>query len=161
MPHAGDALLYRVVAKVERPLFPGYVLHGNHPSVPTCPFQDMQTSILTEGFLRSAAHEGVLRCTSIPNFHSASDRCRPPISYFVRSTRVRLVYLDANRCAPMFYCIKNTSRFVRCQPALCQKVRIEFLHVHSARRSDGHCVFTKEPQLLLIYRLLWFGNSGT
>ena len=123
MPHTGDALLYRVVAKVERPLFPGYVLHGNHPSVPTCPFQDMQMSILTEGFLRSAAHEGVLRCASIPNSHSASDRCRPPISYFVRSTRVRLVYLDTNRCAPMFYCIKNTSRFVRCQPALCMCIQ--------------------------------------
>lgn len=104
MPHAGDALLYRDVAKVERPLFPGYVLHGNHPSVPTCPSRDIQTSILTKGFLRSATHEGVLRCASIPNFHSASDRCRPPISYSVRSTRVRLVYLDTNRCALMFYC---------------------------------------------------------
>src|SRR6266852_1582616 len=79
-------------------------LHGNHPSVPTCPSQDKQTSFLTKGFLRSAAHEGVLRCASIPNFHSASDRCRPPISYSVRSTRVRLVYLDTNRCALMFYC---------------------------------------------------------
>jgi hypothetical protein len=36
MPYAGHTLPYHIVAKVERPLFPGYCLRGNHPPVPTC-----------------------------------------------------------------------------------------------------------------------------
>jgi len=38
MPHAGDALLYRVVAKVERPLFPGYCAAWEPPICSYLPF---------------------------------------------------------------------------------------------------------------------------
>ena len=61
----------------------------------------MYTIKTSEGFLRPAAHEGVLSRASIPNFHSVSDRCWSPISYFVRSTRVSLS-IGAQTIVPKF-----------------------------------------------------------
>src|SRR2546429_5741067 len=75
-------------------LLPVVVLRGNHPPVPTCRCRGTLL-YLAAGFLRSAAHEGVLRGRiSIPNFHSVSDRCRFPLSYSVRSTRVSVSKLS-------------------------------------------------------------------
>jgi hypothetical protein len=87
-------------------------LRGNHPPVPTCLVQKiagrpqgspLHFSIVAtcESFLRPAAHECVLRRVSIPNFHSVSDRCWSPISYFIRSTRVSLL-MWVRSSAPRF-----------------------------------------------------------
>src|SRR5258707_7682962 len=57
------------------------VLRGNRPPGPTylCPGGSLKArSQVANNFLRPAAHEGVLRGLTIPNFHSASDRCWEP-----------------------------------------------------------------------------------
>ena len=101
MPYAGDALTTTLLIRVKGRFSMVVMLRGNHPPVPTCLVQKKPDLFSSKGFLRPAAHECVLRCVSIPNFHSVSDRCWSPISYFVRSTRVSLsIWVQPN--APIF-----------------------------------------------------------
>src|SRR6266566_584642 len=100
MPLIGDALAYCVVARVERPLLLVVVLRGNHPPVPTClcPGTLLYACSRLSSVSRSRRRsEGGF---PIPIFHSLSDRCRCPPSYFVRSTRVSVLN---------FVCVKHTS----------------------------------------------------
>jgi hypothetical protein len=62
MPYAGNALSYHIVVKVERPLFPGCFAAWEPPTCSYLRFSEHTISyVLAEGFLRPAAHEGVLR----------------------------------------------------------------------------------------------------
>jgi hypothetical protein len=62
MPYAGNALTYHNVAKVERPLFPGCFAAWEPPTCSYLRFSEhTRLYVLAEGFLRPAAHEGVLR----------------------------------------------------------------------------------------------------
>ena len=95
MPLTGDALAYCIVARVERPLYCRLLYCVGTAHLYLLAPGEVRCCILAAGFLRSAAHEGVLRGRiSIPNFHSVSDRCRFPLSYSVRSTRVSVSKLS-------------------------------------------------------------------
>ena len=73
-----------------------------------------------EGFLRSAAHECVLRRVSIPNFHSVSDRCWSPISYFIRSTRVSLLNWIQSIVPTFLYKLSIAADIMNCKHNYCR-----------------------------------------
>jgi len=84
------------------------------------------------GFLRPAAHERVPRGNTIPAFHHSPDRYRIPTSYYVRSSRVRQVYL--------FFSVgtKDTSICWRCQLVFLRIVKGtygEFVYIQQERFS--------------------------
>jgi hypothetical protein len=105
-------LLYLIVVKVERPLS-GYCAAWEPPTRSYLHLAD-RVSKSYQGFLRSAAHERVLRGTTIPTFHHLSDRCWVRASYYIRSSRVRLF---------ISCCYKDTS--------ICQRCQLVFLGIES------------------------------
>lgn len=64
--------------------FSSYAPRGNHPP-------DLLTARTRQAiFFGQPLTKAFEKCISVPNFHSASDRCWLPLLYFFRSTRVRL-----------------------------------------------------------------------
>ena len=94
------------------------VLRGNRPPVPTylCPTGSLKArSQMANDFLRPAAHEGVLRGLTIPNFHSASDRCWEP--------HLVLCSLNAGQLV-INLLLKDSSRQTKSQPTFPPDPRV-------------------------------------
>jgi hypothetical protein len=121
MPHAGDALSYHVVAKVERPLFLVILLHGNRPPVPTCLALFRTYVQCPERRLSSVSRS---RMRSETRIHSELPLCFGSLlaaNLILCSINAgQSVYLGTDRCAQCFLIIKNSSRFVKCQSSVCQ-----------------------------------------
>jgi len=88
---AHELCLHIIVGTRQRPLFDGSMLAWEPLTCPTCRLQRGG-----DDFLRSAAHECVLRVLYRSGLSPAPNRCWPLLSYFFRSARASVIYLSSH-----------------------------------------------------------------